>query len=314
MTVLVTGASGFVGSAVLRRLTGLEIPVVPVLRRRLPANPLYDRAVMVSGLDAGTNWHAALGGVRAIVHAAAHVHVPRSDQGGLRTFRSVNVDGTLRLAREAAAAGVRRFVFISSVKVNGEQTIDGRPFTETDIPAPDDPYGLSKAEAEAALRTVSLQTGMELVIIRPPLVYGPGVKGNFRSMVTAVQRGLPLPLGAVIHNRRSLVAIDNLVDLIIVCLNHKLAANQTFLVSDGDDVSSAMLLKRIAAAFNRTANLLPVPVVLLSTAASVLGKRKVAQRLLGSLQVDIGKSRELLQWTPPISMVEGLRRLAQEEG
>jgi UDP-glucose 4-epimerase len=227
----------------------------------------------------------------------------------LEEFRRVNVQGTLNLARQAAAAGVRRFVFISSIKVNGEATQLGRSFTADDAPAPLDAYGVSKMEAEQGLRELAAQTGMEVIIIRPPLVYGPGVKANFAAMMRWLQRGVPLPLGAI-HNQRSLVALDNLVDLIVTCHTHPAAANQTFLVSDGEDVSTSELLRRMGQALDRPARLLPVPQSWLKLAAAMVGKSDVAQRLCGSLQVDISKTRQLLSWTPPLSLDQGLKRAA----
>jgi UDP-glucose 4-epimerase len=205
---------------------------------------------------------------------------------------------------------VKRFVFISSVKVNGEATLPGLPFTAADVPAPLDPYGVSKMEAEQALRQIAAETGMEVVIIRPPLVYGPGVKANFAALMRAVQRGWPLPLGAV-HNQRSLVALDNLVDFIVTCLSHSQAANQTFLVSDGEDVSTTELLRRTANAMGKKALLLPVPAFALSWAACILGKGLIAQRLCGSLQVDIDKTRCLLGWTPPLTLDQGLHKVVK---
>jgi nucleoside-diphosphate-sugar epimerase len=213
----------------------------------------------------------------------------------------------LNLARQAAAAGVQRFVFVSSVKVNGEETLPGQAFTESDAPAPQDPYGQSKHEAEMALRQLAAATGMEVVIIRPTLVYGPGVKANFAALMRAVQRGWPLPLGTV-HNQRSLVALDNLVDLIVTCLYHPAAANQTFLVSDGQDLSTADLVRCMARAAGVSARLLPVPVLALRLASGALGKGSVVQRLCSNLQVDISKASNLLGWVPPVCLDEGLRR------
>jgi nucleoside-diphosphate-sugar epimerase len=229
----------------------------------------------------------------------------------LAEFRRVNVAGTAALARQAAVAGVRLFVFLSSVKVNGEFTEAGHPFTADDVPAPEDPYGVSKLEAEQLLRQIAAETGMEVVIIRPPLVYGPGVKANFESMMRWLARGVPLPLAAVTENRRSLVALDNLVDLIVTCLNHPAAANQTFLVSDGEDLSTAQLLKRMGAALGRPARLFYLPPTLLKLGASVLNRPGIYQRLYGSLQLDIAKTRQLLGWTPTMSVDDGLRRAAE---
>jgi nucleoside-diphosphate-sugar epimerase len=220
----------------------------------------------------------------------------------LAEYRRVNVAGTSAFARQAAAAGVKRFVFLSSVKVNGES---GR-YTEADPPAPEDAYGISKHEAEAALRAIAKDTGMDVVIIRPPLVYGPGVRANFLALMRAVSRGIPLPLGAV-NNRRSLVALGNLVDFIVTCIEHPAAANETFLLSDGEDLSTTDLIRRLAAAMGRPARLLPVPESVLIAGAALLGRRDIARRLLGTLQVDTSKAGQLLGWVPPITVDEGLR-------
>ena len=266
---------------------------------------------LIGDLTATTNWSAALEGAFAVLHCAARVHVMADASANpLDEFRRVNVQGTLALARQSAAAGVRRFVFISSIKVNGESTQAGQPFTADDMPAPLDAYGISKMEAEQGLRKLSSQTGMEVVMIRPPLVYGPGVKANFAAMMRGLQRGLPLPLGAI-YNQRSLVALDNLVDLIVTCISHPAAANQTFLVSDGEDVSTTELLRRMGQALGKPARLLPVPASWLQLAATVVGKRGVAQRLCGSLQVDIEKTRQLLDWTPPLTLDQGLKKAAE---
>jgi nucleoside-diphosphate-sugar epimerase len=227
----------------------------------------------------------------------------------LGEYRRTNVEGTLKLAQDAAAAGVRRFVFLSSIKVNGEATAPGRPFRETDAPHPVDPYGRSKLEAEQALFEFGQRSGMEVVVVRPPLVYGPGVKANFRSMMRWLSKGVPLPLGAI-HNHRSLVALDNLVDLLVRCTEHPAAANQVFLAGDGEDVSTTALLRRTAAALGCRARLIPVPASWLMMAARGLGKAPVASRLCGNLQVDISKARDLLGWQPPVSLDEGLRRAA----
>ncbi len=221
----------------------------------------------------------------------------------LAEFRRVNCEGTVNLARQAASAGVGRFIFLSSIKVNGE----AGAFTESDPPNPSDAYGTSKSEAETGLRAIAAESGMDVVIIRSPLVYGPGVQANFRALMRAVARGIPLPLGAV-DNRRRLVALDNLVDLLVSCTQHRAAANEWFFVSDGEDLSTTQLIRRLARAMNRPARLIPVPAPLLMMGATLLGKRDVAQRLLGSLQVDISKARRLLGWTPPVSVDEALRR------
>jgi nucleoside-diphosphate-sugar epimerase len=253
----------------------------------------------------------ALNGTAVVVHAAARAHVMNETEvDPLEAYRKVNVEGTRRLAEQAAVRGVSRLVYLSSVKVNGEATTSGSPFGADDAPAPEDAYGQSKWEAEQALMDVSERTGLEVVIIRPPLVYGFGVKGNFASMMHWVAKGVPLPLGAI-DNRRSLLALDNLVDLINVCIDHPEAANQVFLAGDGEDLSTTELLRRVGKAMGRPARLLPVPPGLLKLGAATLGKGDMARRLLGSLQVDISKTRDVLGWEPPVSVDEGLRRAAE---
>jgi len=280
--------------------------------RSLNSKPDGPEAFAIGSLSSDTDWTAALRNVEQVVHLAARVHVMNDkNPDPLVEFRRVNVEGTAALARQAAVAGVRRFVFLSSVKVNGEFTEAGHPFSADDAPGPKDSYGVSKYEAEQLLRQVADETGMDVVIIRPPLVYGPGVKANFESMMRWLACGVPLPLAAVTRNRRSLVALDNLVDLIVTCLNHPAAANQTFLVSDGEDFSTAQLLKRMGAAMGHPARLFYVPPAFLKLGATVLNKPGIYQRLCGSLQLDIAKNRQLLGWTPPVSLDEGLRRAAE---
>ncbi|MEC5212816.1 nucleoside-diphosphate-sugar epimerase [Polaromonas sp. CG_9.5] len=311
--VLVTGANGFLGRAVCAQALACGMTLRGAVRSPcvLPAG--VERQVQ-EGLGEQSDWQSALAGIAVVVHAAARVHVMADTATDpLEEFRHVNVQGTLNLARQAAVAGVRRFVFISSIKVNGESTQLGHPFTADATPAPLDPYGISKREAEQGLRELSVQTGMEVVIIRPPLVYGPGVKANFAAMMRWLQRGVPLPLGGI-HNQRSLVAVGNLVDLIVTCITHPTAANQTFLVSDGEDVSTTELLRRMGQAMNRPARLIPVPASWLKLAAKMVGKQDVAQRLCGSLQVDIEKTRQLLGWRPPLTLDQGLKKAAEGYG
>lgn len=311
MTVLLTGASGFVGKAVLKTAQQRGLNIRPVFRS-LDSAKGHPEAVLVSGLEYAADLSQAVKGVDVVIHAAARAHIMREEAlDPLAEYRRVNVEGTLNLARQAAAAGVRRFVFISSLKVNGEATALGSPFTAADALAPMDAYGVSKAEAESQLRQVAKETGMELTIIRPPLIYGPGVKGNFASLISWVRRGLPLPLGGVSHNRRSLVGLDNLVDLILTCAKHPKAANQVFLVSDGEDLSTTELVRRIGSALSQQVRLLWVPAGVLSFIARMLGRKMIAQRLLGSMQVDISKTSELLDWKPSVGVDEGLRRAVE---
>ena len=308
MSVVMTGATGFIGRQLQVQLDVNSYVAISTQLRAQSGFTASLNSFVIGDINDTTNWSAALHGADAVVHLAARVHVMRDrSHDPLTEFRRVNTDGTLNLARQAAAAGVRRFVYLSSIKVNGEATHDGCPFTPNDLAAPQDPYGISKHEAEVGLRTIARTTGMQVVIIRPTLVYGAGAKGNFKSLMKLVARGLPLPL-ASIDNRRSLVGIDNLVDFIITCLEHPAAANETFLVSDGEDLSTPDLIRRMAHSMNRPARLLPVPKSVLMAAAAMLGKRDMAQRLCGSLQVDISKSRALLGWNPPMSVDEGLRR------
>jgi nucleoside-diphosphate-sugar epimerase len=315
MKLLVTGGNGFVGSrvlAVLQQQTGLTAAGSVRQIATGTTGTKNARGCWVTGcLNGDADWSNATKGVDCVVHTAARVHVVRDGAADpLAAFRSVNVQGTLNLALQAASAGVRRLVFISSVKVHGEITALGKPFSADDVPAPLDVYGISKMEAEQGLRHIAASTGMEVVVVRPPLVYGPGVKANFQVMMRWLSRGIPLPLGAV-HNQRSLVALDNLVDLIVTCTHHPAAANQTFMVSDGEDLSTTQLLQRLGQAMDRPARLIPVAPALLRAGAALVGKPGLAQRLCGSLQVDIAKTRRLLGWNPPISVDEGLRRAAE---
>ena len=309
MRVLITGASGFVGGrlvSVLASKTSFEL--YAAARRDIPHCPATVRTV--EDFSSEAKFTPLVEGMDIIVHAAARVHVMNDKSADpLEAFRKVNVEGTLNLARAAAAAGVKRFIFISSIKVNGEGTPKGVPYKADSTPAPMDAYGVSKLEAEQALQKLALATNMEVVIIRPVLVYGPGVKANFLNMMRCVEKGIPLPFGAI-HNSRSLVFIDNLVDLIRVCIVHPAAANQTFLVSDGKDVSTTQLLRKMATALNKTSYLLAVPSALLEWGASLVGKKSLSQRLCGSLQVDITKTTKLLGWTPPVSIDQALRDTA----
>ena len=302
--VMVTGASGFIGQSLCAELKRRSIDFIPIIRSKKQASD----AAMVGSIDPATKWLSLLQDVDSVIHLAARVHVIRdSASDPLAEFRCVNTAGTLNMARQAATAGVRRFIFLSTIGVNGNSTLHGKAFVPTDAPSPHDPYSVSKLEAEFGLRDIAKNTGMEVVIIRPPLVCGTNALGNFGKLTRVVAKGLPLPL-ASIDNRRSFVGIDNLIDFIVTCLEHPAAANETFLVSDGEDLSTPDLIRRMARAMNQPARLLPMPKFLIMAGATILGKRKMAQRLCESLQVDISKSRTLLGWNPPISVDEGLKR------
>nr|WP_254774857.1 SDR family oxidoreductase [Polaromonas sp. YR568] len=310
---MVTGANGFIGQALCTALSSQGYSVRGVVRKKKAnGQPGVSEHWVLDEVDEHTDWAAALSGVDSVVHLAARVHQMRDTAADpMAEFRRVNVALALNLARQAAKAGVRRFVFMSSVKVNGETTVVGQPFTADDEPKPMDPYGVSKFEAEQALIQLAAETGLELVIVRPVLVYGPGVKANFHEMMRWVFKGVPLPLGAL-DNRRSFVAIDNVVDLISVCLHHPQAANQVFLVSDGEDLTVSDLLRRTAAALARPARLLPVPIFVLRMGGRLLGKELVVQRLCDTLQVDIEKTQRLLGWNPPLSVDAALKKTAQQ--
>lgn len=306
--ILVTGATGFVGQALCADLAARRI------RHRAVSRLARQGFATIGAIDAATDWSATLAGIDTIVHLAARVHVmDEREADPLAAFRAVNVEATLNLARQAAASGVRRFVFVSSIKVNGEATVFGRPFKATDRPAPLDPYGVSKWEAEQALFALGRQTGLEIVAIRPPLVYGPGVKANFASLMRLVERGIPVPFGRVV-NRRSLVFVGNLTDFIIRCVDHPDAASGTFLVSDGEDLSIGQLWVALAKGMHRPTRLLPFPPRILEITALMLGKGAAAQRLLGSLQLDIAETKRITGWTPPFSADQGLALTAEAFG
>ena len=298
--VLVTGATGFAGRTLCAALTSSGLAVIPAVRRE---SGLPDE-VVVGDVGPATDWRKALTGCDAVVHLAARVHMMReAERDPPAAYRRTNTEATLKLAHQAAHAGVKRVVFISTIKVNGE----GReaPYRETDVPAPEDAYAVSKWEAEQGLSRIAQETGLEVVILRPPLVYGPGVKANFQRLIQIVERGWPLPLGAI-HNRRSLLYLGNFVDAIRLCLVHPAAAGQTFLLDDGEPVSTPQLIRALAAAMGRPARLLPVPPGLLEFAGALLGKRAAVTRLTGSLYVDGSAIRSRLGWVPPFSMDVGL--------
>lgn len=299
MKTLVTGANGFVGSRLCEELARRSIPFVGTTRSR------HDRRISVGELDAHTDWSRALDGVTTVVHLAARVHVMQeTEPDPAAAFRRANVDGTINLARQAIAAGAKRFVFVSSIKVNGEAT-DGRPFSAEDEPAPEDAYGQSKQLAEAELLKLSAETGLEVVIVRPPLVYGPGVKANFLQLIRAIDKQWPLPLLGI-DNLRSMVSLDNLVDFLITASTHPRAAGQIFLISDGRDLGTATLARMLAQALGKKPRLLYVPVPVLRLIGTLTGKSATISRLISSLQVDSAPARERLGWSPPVSVEEGI--------
>ena len=305
MKILLTGGTGFVGVNLrdaLVRMPGAEVTCA--IRRNIKFSG-YE--ILVNELGPLTDWSDALQKKDLVVHAAARAHIMKDEVADpLAEYRRVNVDGTLNLGRQAAAAGVNRFIFISSIGVNGN--INSCPFTEEDEPNPTELYAQSKWEAEQGLWELQADTGMEIVIIRPPLVYGANAPGNFGSLIRWVDKGIPLPLGAI-QNKRTLVALDNLVDLIITCIDHPAAANQVFLAGDGEDVSTTELLHAVAKAMGKPSRLIPVPAGVMMFGATLLGRKAMAQRLLGSLQVDISKARDLLGWRPVVTMEEQLRKM-----
>jgi nucleoside-diphosphate-sugar epimerase len=307
--LLVSGADGFVGRQLCAELFRQGQSVRAAVRSTT-SHVENTETVSIGDINGETNWTKALPGIKVVVHLAAATHNLK-DNAAVDALHKINVDGTWNFARQASDSGVQRFIFISSIKVNGESTPLGRSFTAEDRPAPIDAYGISKLEAEDCLRRLADETGMEVVIIRPPLVYGPGVKANFRTMMQCLKRGIPLPLASV-HNKRSFVAMENLLDLIITCIDHPAAANQTFLVGDGEDMSTPELLQRLGLALGKPAKLIPVPVWSLKMAARLLGKGDMAQRLMNSLQVDIGKTNVRLGWQPPVSVEDALKKTAMD--
>lgn len=303
--VLLTGANGFVGRRLMDYLSAKGFNVLGAAR--FISTPGADNEIAVGDINATNDWSAAFQDRQVVIHAAARAHVMKDEESDpLSVYREVNTAGTLNLARQAAKAGVKRFIFISSIKVNGETTTSLPAFTESDVPAPQDPYGVSKREAEDCLRKIAHSTGMEVVIIRPPLVYGPGVKANFRNLMKLANTRVPLPFGAI-HNLRSMVYVGNLVDFIVKCIDHPAAKNQTFLLSDGKDLSLTGLLCLLRSSMAKPSRLIPVPASLFRLAGSITGKRAVVDRLVGSLQVDASKACELLHWQPPYTVEQGIK-------
>lgn len=310
MKILITGLNGFVGLPLSQHLTAVGHQIIGVVRSHdslTTVNPNIQLKA-IGDIDEITDWQDCLGVVECVVHLANRAHVmDEQSSNPLAVYRKVNTAGTLHLARQAAAAGVKRFIFISSVKVNGESTFHGKALTSKDQHIPVDPYGLSKYEAELGLKLIAEQTGIEVVVIRPPLIYGPGVKANFLKMMRWVEKGIPLPLGAI-QNHRSMLGLDNLINFIELCLTHPNAAGQTFLVSDDHDVSTTELLKEIAAAMDRPSRLLSIPQYYIENLLILLGQRHISERLCGSLQLDISLAKKCLAWKPPYTFKDQLKK------
>ncbi|MCU7867521.1 MAG: SDR family oxidoreductase [Candidatus Thiodiazotropha sp. (ex Lucinoma borealis)] len=310
-SVVVTGASGFIGQHLCQYLVSQGYKVRAAMRCHCRGWKVCDQ-VAVGNIDNGTDWHTALDGIDTVIHLAARVHVMQeSEADPVSAFRQVNVDGSCALARQAAVAGVRRLIYISSIKVNGERT-RGTPFCADDDTTPEDPYGQSKWEAEQALKEIAQKTGLELVIIRPVLIYGSGVKGNLQRLTGLIRRGLPLPLASV-SNRRSLLSIDNLLDFLRCCIDHPAAAGEVFLVADGNDLSTPQLIRKLATAMGLSARLIHMPVGLLQFAGRITGRSAIIERLTDDLQVDIEKNKKLLGWKPVIDVDSALAAMVNDD-
>ena len=309
--ILITGASGFIGSRLCEILLQNNNNVKAVTRNKLLSGNFIESEnfsnIVIKDINGSTQWEEQLANIDCVIHLAARVHIMNDlSDDPIKKYRDLNTLSTINLARQAVKAGVKRFIYLSTIKVNGEYTLVNTPFKASDHANPSDPYALSKLEAEKSLLALSSKEKIEVVIIRPPLVYGPGVKANFLSMMSWVNRGVPLPLG-LIQNKRSLVALDNLVNLIEVCILHKEAANEVFLVSDDEDLSISELLSKIAKALDKPNRLLPIPLILIKLIFNVLGKKDLSRRLLGSLQVDINKTKNILNWKPIVSIDQALK-------
>jgi nucleoside-diphosphate-sugar epimerase len=311
--VLITGATGFLGKPLIKQLSNefIKKNLFPVLRG---GSTLYDEfsPIVVDDINSLTDWQDKLQGIDCVIHCAARVHVMNEvDEDPLEAFREVNVRGTLQLAQAAARSGVKRFIFVSSIKVNGESTTERLPYKSSEPSCPEDPYGISKSEAEDGLKELAKETGIDVVIIRPPLVYGPGVKANFAAMLKLASKGVPLPFGCITHNQRSMVYVENLISLIIECIKNPNAANQTFLISDDDDLSTKAFVQGLSKALGKSSFMLPIPNTIFSLAGTLLGKSAIIDRLCGSLQVDINHTKSTLNWQPPFSVEQGFAATAQ---
>ena len=306
MNVFVTGVTGFLGKRLIRKIskdTNLSVTGSTHNKYIFPTSSPFK----YGNLDGDFDWSHLLKNQEVVIHTAGRAHVMGKETiTSFNEYQKVNFHGTLNLASQAAMSGVKRFIFISSVKVNGEKTNIDKPFTELDKPNPIDGYSFSKWEAEKCLEKISKKSGMEFVIIRPALIYGPEVKGNFKNIIDLIKKGIPLPLGKI-NNKRSFIAIDNLIDLIVVCIRHPRASNQVFLAADGHDLSTSELIRKLTSLADRRLFLIPIPIILLKIIALFFRKKSMVDRLTQSLQVDISKSETLLNWKPPVSINEGLR-------
>ncbi|WP_292742675.1 MULTISPECIES: UDP-glucose 4-epimerase family protein [unclassified Methylophaga] len=316
MRIFVTGATGFVGKALIKELLSAGHNIIAGVRNHSVELPVEVEQQQIGDLGLLSEQNTlidTLKKVDVVIHTAARVHIMHDKAADpLTEFRKTNVNATLALAKQAAIAGVKRFVFISSIKVNGESTDHRQAFRETDKPAPEDAYGQSKLEAEQVLFELSHTKPMEVVIIRPPLIYGPGVKANFASLIKIIKKGVPLPFGAT-SNQRSLLAIDNLVDFLMLCIVHPAAVNQVFLLADGEDVSTTILLKKLAFAYRTPCRLLPISTSWMRFVAKLLGKQTITDRLFGDLQIDISKAQSLLGWKPLTTMDQQLKKMAESD-
>ena len=307
--ILITGGNGFVGKAICEKLKTHNYILNITSRNNLSQQASGLNVYNVGEIDQKNNWLDALDGVNCVIHCAGKTHVINgSIDNSLFSFRKVNVDGTINLARQAVSCGVKRFIFLSSIKVNGESTEISSMFNYDDIPKPEDSYGISKWEAEKELWKISKQTGLEVIVIRAPLVYGPKVKGNLKRLINLIHLGAPLPF-SLIKNKRSMIGIDNLVDVIIRCIFHPTAAKKTFLVSDEEDLSTPDLIKHIAFSMKRSAILFPLPISLLKFFGFILGKKNEINKLIGSLKVDISYTKEILNWEPSLCVKDGIKKM-----
>jgi nucleoside-diphosphate-sugar epimerase len=305
MKILVTGATGFIGNKLCQALSAHGDTVFAVARRQVAIDT--NITVINKVLSKETDWHDCLKDIDVVIHLAGRAHVMNDvSENPYQAYADINIDATKHLAKQAVLSGVKRFIYLSSIKVNGERTKDVA-FSETDSPQPKDDYGTTKCEAEKVLNNIARQTGMDVVIIRPPLVYGAGVKANFKSLIKLAQLNIPLPFGAI-DNKRSLVFIENLIDFILLCTHHPNAANQTFLISDDDDVSTTRLIQYIKEASGKRPLLIPVPQSWLRFVFQLIGKSFLSDRLLGNLQVDITKAKTLLNWKPPFALEQGINK------